>query len=235
MADYSIQKQLEYSRVRQAKAQRHSDAQSLFEAKGLKLGGKIFMRIFKHEDELELWSEAADGKYRWIKTYEVCMKSGALGPKRQEGDRQVPEGFYRINRFNPNSSYHLSMMVNYPNKSDQILTTNRAKPGGLIFIHGACATIGCVPLGDAMIEELYWITLQAHDNGQAISGRNGIPVHIFPARMNSLAYRIKRHLVHDDRELLDFWSSLEAGFDFFDQQKRIPQVKVNRKGAYELD
>lgn len=230
MAEYSLQQQLEYPRVRQAKAERHQDAKALFAKQGLELGTKIFMRVFKHEDELELWAEAGGGQYQLVKTYDVCKKSGKLGPKRQEGDRQVPEGFYHINRFNPNSKYHLSMMVNYPNESDRFHTTNPEKPGGLIFIHGACATIGCLPLGDAMIEELYWITLQAHDKGQRF-----IPVHIFPARLNSLAYRIKRHIERKDEPLLDFWSSLETGYEFFERQRKMPKIKVNRKGLYELD
>ena len=57
-----------------------------------------------------------------FKTYKVCMQSGSIGPKRSEGDNQVPEGFYYINEFNPNSNYHLSLGLNYPNASDKMLS-----------------------------------------------------------------------------------------------------------------
>lgn len=86
-----------------------------------------------------------DSTYKKLITYKICAKSGHLGPKRRQGDRQVPEGFYHINHFNPNSNYHLSLMINYPNASDKI-KSQAPNPGGNICIHGSCVTIGCLPM-----------------------------------------------------------------------------------------
>src|SRR6476661_5799507 len=120
--------------------------QKEFEAKGLKWPAKyVYIRSFKYDAQIELWvkNEAKD-KYRLFKTYKVCMQSGSMGPKRLQGDYQVPEGFYYINEFNPRSSYHLSLGINYPNASDKVLSDS-LKPGGEIYIHGNCVTVGCIP------------------------------------------------------------------------------------------
>jgi murein L,D-transpeptidase YafK len=106
------------------------------------------------------------------------MQSGAMGPKRMEGDYQVPEGFYYINEFNPNSLYHLSLGLNYPNASDRILSDS-SRPGNNIYIHGNCVSTGCIPISDVPIEELYYIASNVKAQGQDF-----IPVHVFPVRYN---------------------------------------------------
>src|SRR5690606_11025729 len=98
-------------------------------------------------------------KFTLVKTYPVCSSSGLPGPKRKKGDRQTPEGFYHIDRFNPQSAFHLSLGINYPNSSDKIL--GHSDPGGDIFIHGSCVTIGCVPLTDDLIKEVYVLAVEA--------------------------------------------------------------------------
>ncbi|MEJ7677428.1 MAG: L,D-transpeptidase family protein [Segetibacter sp.] len=90
----------------------------------------------------------------FLKHTECVLWHGAIGPKRLQGDYQVPEGFYYINEFNPKSTYHLSLGINYPNASDRVLSDS-IKPGGDIYIHGNCVTIGCIPLQNDQIEELY--------------------------------------------------------------------------------
>ncbi len=67
-----------------------------------------------------------------FKTYKVCALAGTLGPKRMEGDYQVPEGFYYINEFNPQSNYYLSLGINYPNESDKV--SKRFIRPGVVFI-----------------------------------------------------------------------------------------------------
>ena len=96
------------------------------------------------------------------------MQSGTTGPKRLQGDFQVPEGFYHINEFNPNSNYHLSMGLNYPNSSDRILSDS-LRPGGEIYIHGSCVSVGCIPLNDDEIEELYLIASYGGFSAVALS------------------------------------------------------------------
>ncbi|MEM1008496.1 MAG: L,D-transpeptidase family protein [Myxococcota bacterium] len=116
----------------------------------------IALVAFKQERRLELWKWHR-GRYRWIKNYRFTVYSGHLGPKLRFGDRQIPEGMYRITNLNPYSSYHLSMKLNYPNAFDRVMARkdHRTNLGGDIYIHGRDVTIGCIPVGDRAIEELF--------------------------------------------------------------------------------
>lgn len=110
----------------------------------------------KRERRLEVWVPSSN-RWRRLRSYPVLAASGGLGPKLREGDYQVPEGIYRLTGFNPNSSYHLSVRVDYPNRDDQAAaaTEGRLRLGGDIFIHGKAVSIGCLAIGDRAIEELY--------------------------------------------------------------------------------
>ena len=110
----------------------------------------------KEEGRLELWGEAGDG-WRFVRSYLIRATSGRLGPKLRQGDRQVPEGVYRISALNPNSRYHLSMRLDYPNDFDRARAAEdgRTDLGGDIMIHGSRVSIGCLPVGDDAIEELF--------------------------------------------------------------------------------
>ena len=87
----------------------------------------------------------------------ILAASGELGPKQREGDQQVPEGIYRIEWLNPNSSYHLSMRVSYPNEFDraQARIEGRSNLGGDIMIHGNAVSLGCLAMGDEVAEDLF--------------------------------------------------------------------------------
>ena len=119
---------------------------------------KISLIAFKDSRKLELWAHS-ENTSTLIKTYTIKAASGKAGPKLREGDRQVPEGIYRISALNPNSSYHLSMKLNYPNAFDlkHAKFEGRNNPGTNIFIHGKAASIGCLAMGDSAIEELFTI------------------------------------------------------------------------------
>jgi murein L,D-transpeptidase YafK len=185
--------------------------------KGLKSGSPIFIRAFKSEQELEVW--VLDSvQYRLFRTYPICTVPGVLGPKRKEGDLQVPEGLYWIEVFNPKSNYHLSLGINYPNASDRVLS-DRKKPGGEIYIHGACVSVGCIPLTDALIRELYLLALDAKTAGQ-----EQIPVHIFPCRMT--AENKTNLLVPNSPQLMSFWGNLAEAYDFFEEKKTVPKYGV---------
>lgn len=189
---------------------------------------RIFIRAFKVEKQLELWASGAKGPYTLIKTYAVCALSGGLGPKRQEGDGQIPEGFYEVDRFNPASNYHLSLGVNYPNPSDRLRSKAR-RLGGDIMIHGDCVTIGCLPLTDPMIEEVYVVAVDARAHG---AGR--IPVHIFPHRLDDagMTWLSGRNA---PPELLAFWEELRVGYNAFEDRHEVPAVTVDPKtGAYRV-
>ena len=117
---------------------------------------RVSLVAIKDTDILELWAHKA-AQSKKIKTYPIKAASGTLGPKLREGDLQVPEGIYNINAFNPNSSYHLSLKLNYPNAFDlkYAQIEGRTEPGSNIFIHGKAASVGCLAMGDAAIEELF--------------------------------------------------------------------------------
>ncbi|MEO6453668.1 MAG: L,D-transpeptidase family protein [Ginsengibacter sp.] len=203
-----------------------------FEAKGLQWPAKfIYIRSFKYDANLEVWvKNTAKEKYQLFKVYKVCMQSGTMGPKRLQGDYQVPEGCYYINEFNPNSNYHLALGLNYPNSSDKILSDS-LRPGGDIYIHGSCVSVGCIPLTDKQIEELYVIAANAKNNGQEF-----IPVHVFPIKYDqkkSLEYLTAS--AKTNPALQKFALQLKALFDRFEETRQLPAVMVNKKGEYVIN
>jgi hypothetical protein len=111
----------------------------------------------KDEKRLEVWAANAAGQMRLITGYPILRASGELGPKLREGDRQVPEGLYRITGLNPNSSFHLSLRVDYPNEFDwaRAREEGRETPGSDIFIHGRESSVGCLAMGDEAAEDLF--------------------------------------------------------------------------------
>jgi murein L,D-transpeptidase YafK len=111
----------------------------------------------KHTRELEVYAANANGPMTYICTYPVLAASGVLGPKLREGDRQVPEGIYRIRELNPNSLFHLSLWIDYPNAYDCAYAEQegRTEPGGEIMIHGKAASRGCLAVGDPAAEDLF--------------------------------------------------------------------------------
>jgi hypothetical protein len=128
-----------------------------FQAAGLSYPPrKVALLGLKAERMLEVWASAGNG-WNFIKSYPIKGASGTAGPKLREGDRQVPEGIYRIIGLNPNSSYHLSMKLNYPNAFDlkYAREEGRSQPGTNIFIHGNTGSVGCLAMGDEAIEELF--------------------------------------------------------------------------------
>lgn len=134
---------------------------------------KVAFLAMKDTKLMEVWAFSGD-KWTKIRDYDILGTSGKLGPKKEEGDLQVPEGLYKIEGLNPNSSFHLSMKVNYPNDFDLkwAKVEGRTQPGSNIFIHGKTASIGCLAMGDEVIEELFILG--------ADSGRTNIDVLIAP-------------------------------------------------------
>ncbi len=220
--------QFSFSRVSQAWMKHNDSVARMFQAKGIAYPPhEIYLRSFKASNELELWARNDDtSAYSLVKTYQVCALSGILGPKRMEGDLQVPEGFYFIEDFNPKSDFHLSMLINYPNYSDQLLG-DKKRPGGDIYIHGGCVTVGCLPLTDVFIQELYVLCLNARLNGQSY-----IPVHIFPTRFDRAGLNFLGKTYTNDLEKQKFWVNLKAGFDYFEQNRKLMPVMYDTEGRY---
>jgi murein L,D-transpeptidase YafK len=206
--------------------------QKQFEAKKLQWPANyIYIRSFKYDSQLEVWvkNEIKD-QFQLFKTYKVCALAGTLGPKRMEGDYQVPEGFYFINEFNPKSNYYLSLGINYPNESDRILSDS-LRPGSAIFIHGSCVTVGCIPIRDEQIDELYILAAYAKNQGQDF-----IPVHIFPIRYNvDRSIKYLEGFTKDDPSMKKFAGKLEDAFDYFEKYKQLPVVMIGEKGQYMIN
>lgn len=186
-------------------------------AQGLAFGAPVFMRVFKREAELELWVRAKDGAYRRFRTYPICTFSGALGPKRRQGDNQAPEGFYRValGQLNPASQFHLSFNLGYPNAYDRA----HGYTGDYLMVHGSCVSIGCYAMGDAAIEQIYTLAEAALRGGQ-----RAFDVHAFPFRLDPAALAVERASPWHD-----FWSDLKAGYDAFERTHRPPTVGVADK------
>jgi len=169
----------------------------------------LFLRGFKHEGLLEVWAGASrGGGLVRIWALPLCASSGVMGPKRREGDGQIPEGVYRINRFNPRSAFHLSLGLNYPTSVDHRRAAGQ-DPGSDIFIHGGCASIGCLAIEDGPIEMLYLAAVMARDRGQ-----RHLPVHLYPCRFGTPACEAELSAyAADNPGVLPFWRTLRAKHD----------------------
>lgn len=129
-----------------------------FEAAGLSYPpSEVALLGFKDERQLEVQARSADGGFRFVRRIPVLGASGGPGPKLREGDKQVPEGLYRIESLNPNSRFHVSLRVNYPSPFDweMAATEGRTEPGSDIMIHGGSASIGCLAIGDQAAEDVF--------------------------------------------------------------------------------
>ena len=220
--------QKRYQRVQTAFTEKESVVENLFKnTKAQYPNPEIFIRIFKLEHTVELWAKADNADTLiLLKSYNICATCGDLGPKRMQGDLQIPEGFYHISGFNPISIFYLSLRINYPNTSDRILGKKNSL-GGDIFIHGDCVTLGCVPLTDDKIKEVYLACLLAK------AGGNKIPVHIFPFRLNDeYKYILYTHMSRYKTQI-KFWENLKTGFDYFEKNHKLPKVEVDQNtGLY---
>lgn len=180
---------------------------------GLALGDPVFIRLFKSEKKLEVWVQ--DGvSYLLFKTYTICYHSGNLGPKIREGDRQSPEGFYTVSarQLNPNSDYHLSFNLGFPNEYDK----SYHRTGSLLMVHGRCSSVGCFAMTDFRMDEIYTLVESA-----IIAGQQKIPVHIFPFEMTNA-----NMMAFQDSQWIEFWENLKEGYDYFEGQHNPPQVTV---------
>jgi murein L,D-transpeptidase YafK len=220
--------QWKYPRVRTASKEKDEVLRQRFKEKGLTYPPRaILLRAFKQEAALELWATDADDKpYVLIHEYRICTSSGTLGPKRRFGDEQVPEGFYELDWFNPQSNFFLSLHISYPNSSDRILGSHQ-NPGGDIFLHGNCASIGCIPIRDEGIKEVYWLAVRVHNQHD-----QHLPIQIFPARLTDDGLKALAAAHPNQPMLIKFWSNLKEGYDLFEKNRRLPQFKTRADGTY---
>jgi murein L,D-transpeptidase YafK len=228
-----VREQLRFTRVREARSSAEEAIRQAYRARRIGYpAAEVYVRVFKLERTLEVWVRPqGKGRFELLKSYRICALAGGVGPKRRQGDEQVPEGFYNIDLFNPSSSYHLSMRIDYPNERDRAANSRGLNLGGDIFIHGGCRSEGCLAITDDGIEELYWMGVTARAMGQA-----KIPVHIFPARFGpSWDARPRKGLAHRDVSVMSFWRSLKPGYYYFERHRRVPDMTVDSRGRYRLN
>lgn len=220
--------QKKYERVRTALTEKEAIIKSNLTKHHLKTDDlEILIQAFKKEKIVEVYAKSkTSSSFTKIVSYSVCQSSGELGPKRKMGDYQVPEGFYHIDRFNPVSNFYLSLGINYPNSADKIKST-ASNLGGDIFIHGACVSVGCLPITDEYIKELYLYAVYAKNGGQS-----KIPVYIYPFRLTEENFNPTNSFIKENTAHLPFWKNLKIGYDKFSNSKTKLSVSVNAKGDY---
>ncbi|MTH98087.1 murein L,D-transpeptidase family protein [Roseibium sp. RKSG952] len=177
----------------------------------------IMIRIFKEENQLEVWKEARNGRFELLESFEICKWSGELGPKFKEGDRQAPEGFYEITPglMNPYSSYHLAFNLGFPNRYDQA----HGRTGSHLMVHGACSSRGCYAMTDEQVQDIYALARDSFKGGQRTFQVQAFPFRMTPENMAK----------HRDNEHLEFWRMLKVGYDHFELTNVPPKISVCEK------
>jgi murein L,D-transpeptidase YafK len=187
---------------------------SLMSARGTNAAAPIVMRAYKKEAEIEVWKRATNGRYVHLKTFPICRWSGQLGPKRRQGDRQTPEGFYAIapRQMNPNSAYYLSFDTGFPNAYDKA----HGYSGSALMVHGTCSSAGCFAMTDKQVGEIYAIAREAFAGGQ-----QAFQFQAYPFRMT--AQNMARYRTDPN---IEFWRQLKEGSDRFEATGEEPVVGV---------
>jgi murein L,D-transpeptidase YafK len=177
----------------------------------------ILARIFKEESEMEVWKKNRDGEFVLLKTYPICKWSGDLGPKKRQGDRQAPEGFYTIapGQMNPRSNYYLAFNTGFPNAYDRAW----GYTGSELMVHGDCSSRGCYAMTDEQIQEIYALARESFMGGQ-----REFQLQAFPFRMTAL--NMARHRNNSN---FAFWKMLKEGYDNFEATHQEPKVAVCEK------
>jgi murein L,D-transpeptidase YafK len=157
---------------------------SLLAQKNMPKDSPILVRIFKEESEIEVWKQDTTGRYALLKVYPICRWSGELGPKKVQGDRQAPEGFYSITPglMNPNSNYYLAINTGFPNAFDRANNYT----GAFLMIHGDCSSAGCYAMTDEQIGEIYSVARESF-----LGGQKEFQIQAYPFRMT--AANLARH------------------------------------------
>jgi murein L,D-transpeptidase YafK len=187
-------------------------------AKEVRMGEPVFIRSFKEESQLELWMRNESG-WTLFQTYAICRWSGGLGPKLRTGDKQAPEGFYRVSRaqLNPNSRRYKAFNIGFPNEYDRAL----GRTGSALMVHGGCSSAGCYAMTDAEVDDIYRLVEAALAHGQ-----EAVDVQAYPFRMTEA--NMARH---EASQWIAFWRDLKPGYDLFEKTREVPTAAVHH-GRY---
>jgi murein L,D-transpeptidase YafK len=186
-------------------------------SKNMDKDSPILVRLFKEESEMEVWKKNRDGEFALLKTYPICRWSGDLGPKKREGDRQAPEGFYNITpgQMNPASSYYLAFNTGFPNAYDRAMGYS----GSELMVHGDCSSRGCYAMTDEQIQEIYALGRESFFGGQ-----RSFQLQAIPFRMTAL-----NMAKHRNNPNFAFWKMIKDGYDHFEATHQEPKVAVCEK------
>jgi murein L,D-transpeptidase YafK len=186
-------------------------------SKNMDKDSPILVRLFKEESEMEVWKKNRDGEFALLKTYPVCRWSGDLGPKKKEGDRQAPEGFYNITpgQMNPASNYYLAFNTGFPNAYDRAM----GYTGSELMVHGDCSSRGCYAMTDEQIQEIYALGRESFFGGQ-----RSFQLQAYPFRMTAL-----NMAKHRNNPNFAFWKMIKDGYDHFEASRQEPKVAVCEK------
>jgi murein L,D-transpeptidase YafK len=217
----------EPARVAAARVRAGPRLAKALETAGVPRPRALLLRVFKAEQVLEVWAAASpDGEFVHVGDHAVLASSGGPGPKARRLDGQVPEGLYRVTRWNPWSNFHLSLGLDYPNAADQ--ARNSGVPlsalGGDIFIHGNRVTIGCIPIGDEAIEEVYLAALDVRGRGGIVSAL------ILPARPGTRTWNSLVKTASPSNAAL--WKSLMVISERVDARHRMLGGTAGSDGSY---
>src|ERR1700730_10401187 len=184
------------------------------EQKNMTKESPILIRLFKEESELEVWKEDRNGQFALLKTFPICRWSGDLGPKKKEGDRQAPEGFYTITpgQMNPNSNYYLAFNTVFPTSYDRAM----GYTGSELMVHGDCSSRGCYAMTDEQIQEIYALARESFFGGQ-----KSFQLQAYPFRMTAM-----NMAKHRNNPNFAFWKMLKEGYDHFDATRQEPKAAV---------
>ncbi len=187
---------------------------ALLDQKNMPKDSPILVRVFKEESELEVWKQDTTGRYALLKVYPICRWSGELGPKKVQGDRQAPEGFYSITPglINPNSNYYLAINIGFPNAYDKANNYS----GAFLMIHGDCSSAGCYAMTDEQIGEIYSLARESF-----LGGQKEFQIQAYPFRLT--AANLARHRNNPN---MPFWKMLKEGNDHFEVTRLEPKVDV---------
>jgi murein L,D-transpeptidase YafK len=187
---------------------------ALLNQKNMPKDSPILVRVFKEESELEIWKQDTTAQYQLLKVYPICRWSGELGPKKVEGDRQAPEGFYSITPglMNPNSNYYLAINIGFPNAFDK----SNGYSGAFLMIHGDCSSRGCYAMTDEQIGEIYSLARESF-----LGGEKSFQIQAYPFRMTPANFAR-----HRNNPNFAFWKMLKEGNDHFMVTHLEPKVDV---------
>jgi len=187
---------------------------ALLDQKNMPKDSPVLVRVFKEESEVEVWKMDTTGQFQFLKVYPICRWSGELGPKKVEGDRQAPEGFYSITPglMNPNSNYYLAINIGFPNAYDKANNYS----GAFLMIHGDCSSAGCYAMTDEQIGEIYSLARESF-----LGGQKEFQIQAFPFRLT--AANLARHRNSPN---MPFWKMLKEGSDHFEVTHLEPKVDV---------